>query len=1799
MKRITNFLSVVFLLLVSWQANAQFTENFDTGTTLPAGWSIINNGSTQGWFISSTINGGAETGTNAARINFGSAAHDDYLITPAITVVAGTNDRLSYFIRSRSTIFLENYDVLLSTTNNTDPAAFNVTLKANDDAPATWTQDVFDLTPYIGQTVYVAVHATDTNQFELYVDSFTSDTFPPCPDVQNITATTISDGTVSLNWDDAVGASGYNYEIQPNGVAQGTAGALLTSSSPTSDASVASGILTNGVTYTLYVQSNCGSGLLGDYQSINFVYAVPPVNDSCVDAITITTSTGDSCDNQLSGTTRFGTITAPDGCSTVGKDVWYSFTPTETGLYNIAATETFEVGFNSTTVSVFDGACGSLTQVGTGCFSTSFNGELTMGTTYLVNVRSSSTVTASYVDFDLCVTQLVVPANDTCAGALDLAAETSPLTASINGAVSNTDETSCLRPEGRDLFYQILVPDTFDFSFQQTSNTFDSVHRVAYGATCPGDIELFCADFPENNLLEWTNDTGADQTVYIVIEGFATTTFGDFTIAWSVTPPPTCFDPSDVAISNITGVNADVTFTDNNPTAANNYDYELVNLTLGETVSGVANGNATTNPFTVTGLVENNEYEIYVKAVCGVGDESEFSPAASWTQLINVPGCASNFVPVDLAIDVASNAQFTWDAPTTGGTVEEYNFLFGTNAAALTNIGVLAATTTSTGLTNLVLGQTYFWQIVPSNAIGDAVSCPINQFTVIAPPAGPEGVTCGSGDQATSQFTESFDAAGGWTGNIAAGNGSWFFGRTGTTPSGGAGTGPTGGETGAYMYYEASGNVSTTASVVSPLIDLSAITAGDEAEVSFYMHAFGNGIGTLNVGAATNPAGPFTTIFTWTGQIQPQQTGPWLQVGADVTAFSGGDLYLQFSHTGAGAFAGDMSIDTLEVIACDVIPACQAPNMLDFLVTSATETTITWSDPNPSPASAGYQYELINTTQGEVFDGTIEGSVGTGIFTVDLNTLTANEDYEFRIRSLCAGFGGTTSSAWSTTLSWTQTLLPDCAENLMPLDTTTGITPGSVLHTWDAPSTGGPVVSYSFFFGTNPLALTQLGTPTGTQFTITGTAENTTYYWQIVPTNGGGSATGCPIFSYTTGAQTVGGTDCASSVVVTEGSFQSNINGTAPTNNGDSIWFVYTATELGSLTVDSCLGGADTRLFVYDNCVDLNIVAENDDFCDLGDGFAFASSVTFDVVPGEDYYINWTDRWDETTPFTWNINLTPECPDSTTWNGMAWSNGVPDGTKTAIIDGAYNTSIAAIDACAIYVSTTGSLTVAAGTFARANGTIANDGVMIVEHTGNVVQTDDTAVMTNNASLEVVVDSPTNEARDFLISGSPLDGETREAVWGGSYNVQGFTASNFVPFDFGTTQPNVVYNFTDDNLDDWNPHAGALSAGTGYLVFPQDVFGDAGVNIPTFTHTEGNLNNGVITQALNFNTMQLDSPNMLSNPYASAIDTDLFLNANAEIDGVYFWEHGAAPSPTVPGVNPVNYTMEDISFYNLTGGVAAASGAGTVPTGVMASTQGFGVFASAAGTATFNNSMRLTTGNTTLRSTSQDRNRIWLNITNTEFDLGGNMLIGFMEGATPAYDRGFDSERIGTVVSLYSHLDATSDQGYSIQARESFDAGMQISVGFATLVEADSPYVISLSNFDGALMDTVEVYLVDHELNTTTNLSETNYSFTSNVGEFNNRFTVQFVDRSVLGTTNTSLEAISIAPNPADNFVMIVSPVAQVTAITVVDLQGRVVDTVQVNGLNSYQLDMSRLSSAVYFITVNTPSGEITKRIIKR
>ena len=129
---------------------------------------------------------------------------------------------------------------------------------------------------------------------------------------------------------------------------------------------------------------------------------------------------------------------------------------------------------------------------------------------------------------------------------------------------------------------------------------------------------------------------------------------------------------------------------------------------------------------------------------------------------------------------------------------------------------------------------------------------------------------------------------------------------------------------------------------------------------------------------------------------------------------------------------------------------------------------------------------------------------------------------------------------------------------------------------------------------------------------------------------------------------------------------------------------------------------------------------------------------------------------------------------------------------------------------------------------------------------------------------------------------------------------------------------------------------------------------------------------------------------------------------------------------------------------------------------------FGVKVNGAGTINFNNSMRRVDNNNTLRTSAID-DKLWLSVKANGFERGSQTLIAFSENTTQAWDAGYDSRRMATVVSLYSHLGEGQGE-LGIQSLNAFSAQQKVSLGFSSLITEDLEYTLQLDEAIGESMD---------------------------------------------------------------------------------------------------------------------------------
>ncbi|MCV9927694.1 T9SS sorting signal type C domain-containing protein [Flavobacterium sp. LS1R49] len=495
-----------------------------------------------------------------------------------------------------------------------------------------------------------------------------------------------------------------------------------------------------------------------------------------------------------------------------------------------------------------------------------------------------------------------------------------------------------------------------------------------------------------------------------------------------------------------------------------------------------------------------------------------------------------------------------------------------------------------------------------------------------------------------------------------------------------------------------------------------------------------------------------------------------------------------------------------------------------------------------------------------------------------------------------------------------------------------------------------------------------------------------------------------------------------------------------------------------------------------------------------------------------------------------------------------------------------------------------------------NITVGTGGKLIIKNNGSLVQTNDNATYTGAAdSFEMERITKPVYLFDFTYWSSPLTIDS------------GFTLKKL--------SPNTLW----DKYYYYNPTTGYVTndngtevmiPGKGYLVrAPQDFSRDPSVKTLYTANFIGRPNNGI--NSLNVTTVgTYPTANLIGNPYPSALSADLFYAQNSTlIKGTfYFWTHNTRISSTPDANGIYNYSAADYISYNATGSTGTGditnctTCGSTKATGSIASGQGFFVEAKVSGSLTYNNAMRVKTlaNNSEFSKPSKsqkqatatiEKNRVWLNLKNDEGQYN-EMLLGYITGATNDKDDAYDGSSYASGTAIYSVLD---NENLVIQGRAlPFDETEIIPLGIITSTAGD--YTIGIESLDGFFQNQ-RVFLTDKTTNTTTNLKNTRYSFKSEPGTFNDRFTLSFSQKT-LGIDTPELAQNGIVIFNKNHQVQISSDEQNIESVVIYDILGKTIYKKDTINNITFSTGEIKFPNQVVIVKVKTENNLIiTKKII--
>lgn len=248
-------LLAIFLALFASTAQAQvFYEDFEGGTA--PGWVEFDNGIglTESWVLTNS----GYNSSWSALIEYeviGGSNSQDWLVTPLITPTAG-NSTLSFFQKqSYSLDWGSSYSIRISTTSQSNPAAFTTIATYSETSFTTdYTLKTINLNAYIGTPIYIAFVMTQDDGDDWYVDDVTVGPMP-CLEPTAVSVYSITSTTANFSWTELNGSTAWQVAVIDENTSIDPADIVNCPFNP-----VMMTGLVPGTAYDFYVRTNCGGG---------------------------------------------------------------------------------------------------------------------------------------------------------------------------------------------------------------------------------------------------------------------------------------------------------------------------------------------------------------------------------------------------------------------------------------------------------------------------------------------------------------------------------------------------------------------------------------------------------------------------------------------------------------------------------------------------------------------------------------------------------------------------------------------------------------------------------------------------------------------------------------------------------------------------------------------------------------------------------------------------------------------------------------------------------------------------------------------------------------------------------------------------------------------------------------------------------------------------------------------------------------------------------------------------------------------------------------------------------------------------------------------------------------------------------------------------------------------------------------------------------------------------------------------------------------------------------------------------
>ncbi|MCR4033626.1 MULTISPECIES: T9SS sorting signal type C domain-containing protein [Flavobacterium] len=223
----------------------------------------------------------------------------------------------------------------------------------------------------------------------------------------------------------------------------------------------------------------------------------------------------------------------------------------------------------------------------------------------------------------------------------------------------------------------------------------------------------------------------------------------------------------------------------------------------------------------------------------------------------------------------------------------------------------------------------------------------------------------------------------------------------------------------------------------------------------------------------------------------------------------------------------------------------------------------------------------------------------------------------------------------------------------------------------------------------------------------------------------------------------------------------------------------------------------------------------------------------------------------------------------------------------------------------------------------------------------------------------------------------------------------------------------------------------------------------------------------------------------------------------------------------------------------------------------------------------------------------DRHRVWLNLTSTD-GIYKQLLIGYIAGATNGWDVKYDA------ISLDAYQPADF---YSINDRKKLviqgralplELSDIVPLGYRSAVTGD--LTISIDNSDGDLA-TKDIYIVDKETGSIHNLRDGGYTFSTEIGVFNDRFEMRYTEDQNLGIPESGIISQPLTVASKNKIISLQSRDALLNEVSIFDITGKLLYNQQKISTSDLEISSIQANAQILLVKTILDNGTtITKKV---